>query len=98
MTTIDAPPPVPPRDVRKAIADWFLEISALLTVFPWLDQIVLHSRGATDWFVVGMSVCGADGSLLIGLGILFHRPLTRALITAVGTALVVTGFLLLLGR
>lgn len=32
----------------KAIADWFLEISALLMVFPALD-CVLHPAGGPSW-------------------------------------------------
>ena len=43
-----------PRDCKlNAIGHWLMEISALLAVFPALDQVI---KGTLDWFFVGGAI------------------------------------------
>lgn len=49
---------------RKAIADWFMEISALLIVFPALDYFV--SKDVHLWVVIGGNAAALT-SLVIGV-------------------------------
>lgn len=51
-----------------AIGEWCLEVSALLTVFPWLDQIV-HG-GTFNWTILyycvpALLIFGAIGLYLV---------------------------------
>ncbi|MCC6739978.1 MAG: hypothetical protein IT452_13100 [Planctomycetia bacterium] len=60
----------PGNPTRSALADWLLEVSALLVVFPWLDQIVLaESQYGFKWRVAGGTFLLALGFLCVGLGI-----------------------------
>jgi hypothetical protein len=86
------------KEVRKSIADWFLEVSALLVVFPWLDQLVFHPKGVIDWYVVSMALCSAGGLFWIGIGLLLQSSRARACVAGLGSVLLIGGFLILLGR
>ena len=58
------------RDVRlDATGHWFLEVSALLAVFPWLDQILNNARpfnwGLLSWCAVAVMILSAVGLVLL---------------------------------
>jgi uncharacterized membrane protein len=54
---------MPTREARlKALGEWFLEVSALLAVFPWLDQVV-HQATSFNWRLFFLSI-----SLVLILG------------------------------
>jgi hypothetical protein len=53
----------------NAFGHWLLEVSALLAVFPWLDQII-HGEKPFDWHIFGWSIAlvlilGGTGLLLV---------------------------------
>ncbi len=51
----------------KAAADWILEVSALVLVFPFLDSIV-HPTGVPGWLPWAGVVIGLGG---FGIGVYF---------------------------
>ncbi|MCE9583106.1 MAG: hypothetical protein K8T20_11500 [Planctomycetes bacterium] len=97
MTNTETPPDVG-KDARKAVAEWLLEVSALLAVFPWLDQLVFHPKGAFDWPLTAMSLCSSGGLFFSGLGLLVHSKRRQYALVGLGTLMLSTGFLLFLGR
>lgn len=69
MSSESAPrSPIP--EARKACADWLLEISALLAVFPWLDQLVIHSSSPFNWKVASGTLFFALSLSAFGFGLL----------------------------
>ncbi len=62
---------VNPRESRlNALGHWLLEVSALLAVFPWLDQVI-HAEKLFDWHLFGWSI--AVALILLGAGLLLIR-------------------------
>lgn len=60
------------RARRKAIAEWFMEVSVLTGVFPILDYILREEQGRqVVWWVpwAGVGIC-----LLFGIGGLYLLP------------------------
>lgn len=76
------------KEARKAIADWFLEVSALLAVFPWLDQLVFHPTGQHDWTLTAGTSCGAVGLAFLGLSLLVDSRSGRIALRALFLALI----------
>lgn len=68
----------PGNGTRTALAEWLLEVSALLAVFPWLDQVVLHDApGGFNWRVAAGTFHLALGFLCIGPGLLAQERSRR---------------------
>jgi hypothetical protein len=64
-------PPLTPKDSKlNAIGHWLIEISALLTVFPWLDQVI-HLEKPFSWHLFGWTI--ALALILLGGGLLLIR-------------------------
>lgn len=85
------------HDARKAVADWFLEVSALLAVFPWLDQLVFHPKGTFDWPLFLMATCAAFGLGFAGLSILFESKRRRVVARVAGAVLIGLAAVIFLG-
>lgn len=75
------------KEAQRAVADWFLEVSALLAVFPWLDQLVFHPKGTFDWPLFLMATCAAFGLGFGGLSLLFESRRRRLLARIAGAVL-----------
>jgi hypothetical protein len=54
----------------SAFGHWHLEISALLAVFPWLDQVI-HAEKPLDWHILGWSMSLV--LILLSAGLLLVR-------------------------
>ena len=93
MSNTEAPVQ-PEREVRKAVADWFLEVSALLAVFPWLDQLVFHPKGRFDWPLTWATTIGALGLAFLGLSLLVESRRLRIPTRVASCVLLVLAFVI----
>jgi hypothetical protein len=53
----------------KAVGEWLLEVSALLAVFPWLDQVI--NKKPFDWQLFSLSILSV--LILGGIGLYLIR-------------------------
>ena len=93
MSNAEAPVQ-PEKEARKAVADWFLEVSALLAVFPWLDQLVFHPKGTFDWPLTWATTIGALGLAFLGLSLLMESRRLRIPIRLASCVLLVLAFVI----
>ncbi|KAF0241556.1 MAG: hypothetical protein FD180_4383 [Planctomycetota bacterium] len=90
MSNAEAPPQAG-REIRKAIADWLLEVSALMAVFPWLDQLVLHPKIDFNWAITATTFAFAFGLAQSGLLFLCPAGRRRACLVVSTTGCFLTG-------